>query len=65
MGWPASRIVLDMFALADAEWEQRFAAGALSGTVDVEQANAGHLHDVWREVAPLLGLMYSRERLPL
>jgi len=44
----------------------KWKAGSASGVSNLRMSStAEHLHDVWREVAPLLGLMYSRERLQL
>ncbi len=61
-GWPSPDALQQAFAIADASGDRRIPEGLLRGTIDLELVNAEHLHEVWQEVASVLGLEYSRER---
>jgi len=63
-GWPSPDVLQQAFAIADASRDRRISEGLLRGTIDVERANAEHLHEVWQEVASVLRVEYSRGRFP-
>jgi hypothetical protein len=61
-GWPSGLMVQQAFAVANEQWRQRYASMVRQGMIDIERANAEQLHEIWQELAPVLGLVYNRER---
>ena len=59
-GWPVAEAVSKAVVLVEGMYQERAARAFQRGTLEGMQANADLLHDLWTELAPVLGLVYER-----
>lgn len=61
--WPAPEQIAPMVDVAAARHDAATLELRLRGMIDPRQIEADELHDIWTELAPIMGLAYRRERL--